>query len=603
MSKWRLIPIMALVLAITLAAGAWPVVAQGDGGLIDDFEGDDVGQRWWFYDDGSAFSCSAGSPGHASNAALRLTFDVGVGQYPGCGTGVIDTAGWAAAGGIGFFWRGDQPGLNVAVILNVDDPTQTHPDAGGATPFIAAVQTPGDEWVAVTLPWDAFAKAEWVGQSGTGTLDPARVIELIIEPGGSQRGSIWIDDLRLLSGAAPPSPATGGTGTAAAGYDKFALWTGGTQLRGANIWQHVVVPWVDGDEFLGDGHVGPPFVQEDFDRLAALGANYVNISGPGLFTEKPPYVLDEVVQAHLDNLLNMIAQADMFAVITARTGPGRSDFTFYWDETADWGDASLINDDVWLDQAAQDAWVEMWRSTAEHYRDNPIVVGYDLMCEPNGPGRLLDIWDGDTFYASYRGTLYDWNPLYPRIVAAIREVDPDTPILISAMGWGAVRWLPYLEPVDDPRVVYMVHQYEPQEQYTHQEYPATNTYPGRFDLDWDDIPDTFDRAWLDGYLSVIDNFQDRHGAPVAVNEYGVVRWAPGAADFLRDSMDLFEQRGMNHAFWAWNPLWPPYQHIDDMNYLHGPDPNNHTDLATNDLIEVIRSYWGRNTVRPSNVAP
>jgi hypothetical protein len=34
------------------------------------------------------------------------------------------------------------------------------------------------------------------------------------------------------------------------------------------------------------------------------------------------------VQAHLDDLLDMIARADMFAVITARTGPGRSDFTF-----------------------------------------------------------------------------------------------------------------------------------------------------------------------------------------------------------------------------------------------------------------------------------
>jgi hypothetical protein len=63
-------------------------------------------------------------------------------------------------------------------------------------------------------------------------------------------------------------------------------------------------------------------------------------------------------------------------------------------------------------------------------------------------------------------------------------------------------------------------------------------------------------------------------------------------------MDLFEQRGMNHAFWAWNPLWPPYSHNDDMNYLRGPDPDNHTDLATSDLIDVITKYWGRNTTRP-----
>ena len=33
--------------------------------------------------------------------------------------------------------------------------------------------------------------------------------------------------------------------------DKITLWQGETQLRGANIWQRVVVPDLDGPEFLG----------------------------------------------------------------------------------------------------------------------------------------------------------------------------------------------------------------------------------------------------------------------------------------------------------------------------------------------------------------
>jgi len=111
---------------------------------------------------------------------------------------------------------------------------------------------------------------------------------------------------------------------------------------------------------MGPGPIGPPYVQGDFDRLAAMGANYVNVSHPGLFTEAPPYVLDEAV-----------------------TGPGRSEFTFFWDEAGDWFDASYLNDSVWQDQAAQDGWVAMWHYTADRYRHNPIVVGYDLMVEPN----------------------------------------------------------------------------------------------------------------------------------------------------------------------------------------------------------------------------
>ncbi len=588
-------PIISLLLVAFLCLQAGPLSGQGDGSLIDDFEGGDFENRWWFWDSGSAFDCAPDSPGHASETALRLTFDVGADQFPGCGTGVTDATRWADAGGISFFWRSDPPGLPVTVTLIMADPAQTNPDSQGTTPFNAFLSPPGETWTEVSLPWEAFVKADWVGATGTSTLDPARAVELIFQPGDSRHGSIWIDDLQLIEAEAPPVLAMSGD------YDKFALWTGETQLRGANIWQRLVVPWVDGNEFLGDDHVGPPLVQEDFDRLAALGANVVNLSGPGLFTERPPYVLDEAVAAYLDDLLAMTAQTDMFAVITARTGPGRSDFTFYWDESADWGDASLLNDDVWLTQEAQDGWVAMWRATAERYRDNPIVVGYDLMCEPNAPGRLLEIWEPYDFYPAYAGTLYDWNQLYPRIVEAIREVDPDTPILISGMGWGAVRWLPALVPVDDPRVVYMVHQYEPQDQYTHQESPPANSYPGSFDLTWDGAPDSFNREWLDGYFNGIDEFKARYGVPVAVNEFGVMRWSPGAADFMRDSMDLFEQRGMNHTFWAWNPLWPPYSHIDGMNYLRGPDPDNHTDLETNALLEVIRDNWSRNTIRPSNV--
>jgi hypothetical protein len=580
-----------------------PVSALEPGQEVDDFEGGDFDDRWWFYtDEGTTlFECAPEQPGRASDHALRIVFDISADSYPGCGTGFDAAQDWSDADGLGFSWRADQPGLEIALVLFVEDPTQTSADLEGLTPFEAHLQTPGDKWTAVALEWDDFTKAEWAGEGGIDVLDPTRVTGLSFDFGDwekPQRGSVWIDDLQLLQ------PTTGGAQPAGAAFDKFALWVDGPHLRGANVWQRVVVPEVDGPEFLGSGYVGPPYTQEDFDRLAALGANYVNISGPGLFTERPPYVLDGEVQANLDNLLEMIANADMFAVISARTGPGRSDFTFYDEGIEEWGDVSLVNDDVWLEQAAQDAWVEMWRYTAERYRDNPFVIGYDLMCEPNAAGRLLEIYEPAEFYPAYAGTLYDWNQFYPRLVEAIREVDADTPILVSGMGWGAVWWLPFLEPTDDPRTVYVVHQYEPQMQYTHQEPPAENTYPGTFDLDWDGVADEFNRGWLDELLTIVDAFKERHSAPVAVNEFGVMRWVPGAARFMADELGLFEQRGMNHAFWAFSPAWPPYaEEVDAFDFLHGPDPNHHANVESSDLIEVIRVYWSRNTVRPSIVMP
>ncbi len=388
-------------------------------------------------------------------------------------------------------------------------------------------------------------------------------------------------------------------GTGGPDLDKWSLWVNGPHLRGANIWQAVVIPNLDGLEFKGPGPVGPPYTQEDFNRLASMGANYVSISGPGLFTETPPYAVNPGVQENLDNLLAMIAEADMFATVGFRTGPGRSEFGLCCG-----GDSyfeGYFNDTIWEDQAAQDAWVEMWRYTAARYGHNPIVAGYKLMVEPNSSGVFFNIYDPDEFYAGYAGSLYDWNQLYPRLVAGIRTVDPNTPILVGGNGWSGVAWLPYLQPTDDPRTVYVVHQYEPQDDYTHQEPGGQNPYPGVWDTNYDDEADQFDRAWLENLLAPVDDFAATHGLPVAVDEYGVNRWVPGAVEFMDDQMALFEQRGMNQALWEWQTSWKPFaDDVNDMTYRFGPNPENRTEVP-NELMDVIAKYWARNTIRPSTL--
>lgn len=390
------------------------------------------------------------------------------------------------------------------------------------------------------------------------------------------------------------------------GMTKWDLWSSGeTTLRGMNIHQRLIYEGWDDPAYYGDGPVGPVFTQEDFDRLSELGANYVDISHPGLYTVDAPFYLDEGSQANLDRLLEMIARADMFAVISFRTGPGRSELTFWGVDPDDEMGQSLLNDSVWEDQAAQDAWVEMWRYTAERYKDNPVVAGYDLMVEPNSNGVFFDIWEPPDFYPAYAGTTYDWNRFYPPIAGAIREVDPDTPILVGAMSFSAVAWLPYLEPTNDPRTVYTVHQYAPMD-YTHQEPDEQgrliNTYPGRMDLNWDGEPDAFDRSWQESALAPLDEFRQMRGMPVAVNEYGVARYEPGAAEYLSDLIELLEARGLNHALWSWTPAHVlEYGQVQEFEYRLGPDINNLTEEVPNELMDVIRGYWQKNTSRPSRV--
>lgn len=39
--------------------------------------------------------------------------------------------------------------------------------------------------------------------------------------------------------------------------------------------------------------------------------------------------------------------------------------------------------------------------------------------------------------------------------------------------------------------------------------------------------------------------------------------------------------------------------MDAFNFRHGPDPSNHADVESSDLMNVIVAHWGRNTIDPS----
>jgi hypothetical protein len=242
----------------------------------------------------------------------------------------------------------------------------------------------------------------------------------------------------------------------------------------------------------------------------------------------------------------------------------------------------------------------MWRAAADHFAGRHNVVAYKLMVEPNAAAFFFNIYDADTFFSQYAGSTYDWNSFYPNIIAAIREVDPITPILVSADDYSSVGWLPYIARVDDERTAYFVDQYEPHD-YSHQDFDEGIAYPGRFDADFDGQPDEVDQAWLQAHMSTVADFMAQTGAFVTVEEYGAQRWAPGAAQYLADEMEIFEDLGLNYSIWEWASPWKEYaDSVNAFNYKFGPHPANTTPVE-NELLEVLQSFWARNDLRPSMV--
>ncbi|GLK85106.1 glycoside hydrolase family 5 protein [Ancylobacter defluvii] len=67
--------------------------------------------------------------------------------------------------------------------------------------------------------------------------------------------------------------------------------------------------------------------------------------------------------------------------------------------------------------------ITMWRAIAERYKDETAVLAYDLLNEPISPYHDMD-------YLNPR-----LEPLYAEITAAIRQVDPNHPVILAAAQW------------------------------------------------------------------------------------------------------------------------------------------------------------------------
>ncbi|MFQ5407229.1 MAG: cellulase family glycosylhydrolase, partial [Anaerolineales bacterium] len=283
-----------------------------------------------------------------------------------------------------------------------------------------------------------------------------------------------------------------------------------------------------------DEYNDPPYPSsEDLQQLRALGARVVALEFQFAWTIKPPYQPDETQIALLEAALDNVAAAGLYAVVAVRNGPGRNAMM------PDVDDADVITT-LYTDEATQDAYGEMLQDVVERFNDRPEIIAWEPLVEP-----ALDWFLTQEEDAPYSQAAALWNDLAPDLIAVIRAVDPERPILIEPVNWGGPGGFALLDRFDDDNLVYSLHTYEPFA-FTHQQEPPYTAYPGVFD------GEAFDRAALDALLTPVDDFQARHDAPIVVGEWGGIRWLPGIEQYISDQLSLFEQRGWSWLWYAWD---------------------------------------------------
>ena len=162
----------------------------------------------------------------------------------------------------------------------------------------------------------------------------------------------------------------------------------------------------------------------------------------------------------------------------------------------------------WLfeSETSQQLFCDIWQRIARRYRNEPVILGYELMNEP---------------IAHYFDNKEELNrrlePLYKRAVAAIRKADPNHIILLGGARWNSDFYL-FTDWTFDTNLMYTCHRYGG---------PAT----------------------AEAIKDYID-FRDKSGLPMYMGEFG-----HNTDEWQRDMVNVLKTNNIGYTFW-------PYKKVD-----------------------------------------
>ncbi|MBM7070272.1 glycoside hydrolase family 5 protein [Actibacterium sp. 188UL27-1] len=325
------------------------------------------------------------------------------------------------------------------------------------------------------------------------------------------------------------------------GFAKPAdFWT--TLQTGANSF-NATPP--DQAYFEALAETGATWTRLVFSKWAGAGPDFL-IGDAGAYTALPAQDL-----TILRGVLDAADAAGIKVVVTPLTLPGAR-----WTQHND----GTFDDRLWSDPAFASQAAAFWRDLAAELTGHPAIVAYNILNEP-APERMTDLIengpldDHRAWQAAQTGTPRDLPAFYNQVIAAIRSVDPDMPVMVDAGFFGNPRALAtWPGPLEDDNILYAIHMYEP--------YGATAAgnmqrdeplpYP-RIVSTYDGAGLTWDAAAVAAHLDLAFDWAAQHDIParrMVLGEFGCMRRWADCGTYLTDVLDAIEPHGAHWAYYA-----------------------------------------------------
>ncbi len=336
---------------------------------------------------------------------------------------------------------------------------------------------------------------------------------------------------------------------------KIDLWKRNSFFRGVNIHPF---------KHFSPYSMREPIQKKDLEELKDLGANLVVANYPGVFKYFPPYEIDSIHLYNLDRIVELTSRLNLYLVISLRSGPGRSLYTFF--------DKNREDDFALTDSVAKIKYIEMCRFITERYKKFKNLIGINFILEPHFDDPVLLPAITDSIYFEF----------VDEIIKNVREIDDELPVIVQPQGWAYPDKFLNMKKFDDDKIVYSINMYFPHS-FTNEKNDST--YPGFFHVR--DTVTFIDSIYLVDFLKPVVDFKNKHDIPVFVNEYGGIKFKKGFYSYLSDLHNLFLSNGFHFAYYVWRSGWGEI----DGNTFFDYDLQNSDIGENNRLIEEFEKVW------------